>query len=267
MRIMNVKKMTLQPGRPRIAIPITGRSHEEIVGQVAAAIKEPCDMLEWRADYFFGELNNLEERIENTAAHMEMIRILDDIDYQTGGMPLIFTIRGHVHGGKVSIKRHHAYDLASLAAQSGLVDFVDMELLDDDDTYDEAQVLRQIEEIHSLGARVILSYHDYEEMPTFEQIGNIAGLMRSMGADIVKIAGTAAKREETIEALKMAAYLTEGDQNPVIIIAMGEEGLISRVAGGKYGSCITFAKGAEKTDEGQIDAGTLAKLLDEFYGE
>ena len=65
MRIMKIKKMTLQPGRPKIAIPITGRSHEEIVDQVAAAIKGPCDILEWRADYFFGELNNLEERIEN----------------------------------------------------------------------------------------------------------------------------------------------------------------------------------------------------------
>ena len=39
MRIMKIKKMTLQPGRPKIAIPITGRSHEEIVDQVAAAIK------------------------------------------------------------------------------------------------------------------------------------------------------------------------------------------------------------------------------------
>ena len=267
MRIMKIKKMTLQPGRPKIAIPITGRSHEEIVDQVAAAIKGPCDILEWRADYFFGELNNLEERIENTAAHMEMIRILDDIDYRTGGMPLIFTIRGHVHGGKVAIKRHHAYDLASLAAQSGLVDFVDMELLDDDDTYDEAQVLRQIEEIHSMGARVILSYHDYEGMPTVEQIGNIAGLMRSMGADMVKIAGTVKEREEALEMLKMAAYLTEGEQDPVILVAMGDKGLISRVAGGKYGSCISFAKGAEKTAEGQPDAETLSKLLDEYYGE
>ena len=182
-------------------------------------------------------------------------------------MPLIFTIRGHVHGGKVSIKRHHAYDLASLAAQSGLVDFVDMELLDDDDTYDEAQVLRQIEEIHSLGARVILSYHDYEGMPTVEQIGNIAGLMRSMGADMVKIAGTVNEREEALEMLKMAAYLTEGEQDPVILVAMGDKGLISRVAGGKYGSCISFAKGAEKTAEGQPDAETLSKLLDEYYGE
>ncbi len=48
------------------------------------------------------------------------------------------------------MSREHAYDLASLAAQSQLVDFVDMELLDDDNSFDEEQVIAQIHEIQSL---------------------------------------------------------------------------------------------------------------------
>lgn len=267
MRKLKVKKLILDQGRPKIAVPITGRSHEQIIKDVKEAMKKPCDMLEWRADYFFGEMESLEEKVENTDAHMEMIRILDDIDYQTEGMPLIFTIRGHGHGGRVAISREHAYDLASLAAQSGLVDFVDMELFDDNDTYDPAQVKKQIEEVHEFGTGVILSYHDYEAMPAPAVMVGLTDLMRGMGADIVKIAGMATKREEALDMMKVAEFVTRGDMLPVIFVAMGEEGRVSRVIGGENGSAITFAKDRELTGEGQIDAAALSRLLDEYYSK
>ncbi|MDO4833611.1 MAG: type I 3-dehydroquinate dehydratase [Bacillota bacterium] len=267
MRKLRVKELILEEGRPKIAIPITGRTHKQIIKDVREAVKKPCDMLEWRADYFFGEMDSLEEKVENTDAHMEMIRILDDIDYQTEGMPLIFTIRGRGYGGRVVMDRTHAYDLASLAAQSGLADFIDMELFDDDDTYDPEQVKAQIREIHGFNTGVILSYHDYEKMPTPEILAGLTDLMRGMGADIVKIAGTAAKREEAVEMIKTAEVLTKGDKTPVIFVAMGKEGRISRVAGGAKGSVITFAKCGEQTGEGQIEAAALSRLLDEYYSK
>ncbi|MDO4175978.1 MAG: type I 3-dehydroquinate dehydratase [Bacillota bacterium] len=267
MRKLKVKKLILDQGRPKIAVPITGRSHEQIISDVKEAMKKPCDMLEWRADYFFGEMDSLEEKVVNTDAHMEMIRILDDIDYQTDGMPLIFTIRGRGHGGRVALDREHTYDLASLAAQSGLVDFVDMELFDDDDTYNPDQVQKQIREIHEFGTGVILSYHDYETMPTLEVIAGLTKLMRGMGADIVKIAGTASSRDQALEMMKMAELLTRGEELPVIFVAMGDEGRITRIAGGENGSAITFARGSEQTGEGQIDAATLSRLLDDYYSK
>ena len=267
MRKLKVNKLILSQGRPKIAVPITGRSHEQIIKDVKEAMKKPCDMLEWRADYFFGEMDSLEEKVENTDAHMEMIRILDDIDYQTDGMPLIFTIRGHGHGGRVAISREHAYDLASLAAQSGLVDFVDMELFDDDDTYNPEQVKNQIKEVHEFGTGVILSYHDYEAMPAPAVTVGLTNLMRDMGADIVKIAGTASTREQAMEMMKVSELVTRGDELPVIFIAMGEEGRISRVIGGENGSAITFAKGREHTGEGQVEAAALSRLLDDYYSK
>lgn len=265
MRELEVKSILLQQGRPKIAVPVTATTHEGIMEEVKNVITKPCDILEWRADYFFGEIDNLEEKVENTAAHMEMIRILDDIDYQVNGRPVIFTIRGHGHGGRVAISREHAYDLSSLAAQSQLVDFIDMELLDDDNTFNKEQVIRQINEIHEFGVRVILSYHDYEGMPSIEQLINMTRTMRELGADIVKIAGTAAAAEDAENMMKAAAFLTQGDQDPVIFVAMGNAGIASRIEGGKFGSCITFARGNRQTADGQQDAITLAGMLDECY--
>lgn len=266
MKNIRVKDLKLETGRPKIAVPITGINHEEIMEQVAEAMKTPCDMLEWRADYFFGEMPGLEEKVENKAAHMEMIRILDDIDYKTESMPLIFKIKGINQGGKLLLDRKHAYDLAALAAQSKLIDFVDMELLDDDDSFDAEQVINQVNEIHKYGVKVIHSYHDFEDMPSLEQIVSLASNMRALGADVVKICGTAAGTDDAKVMLEAAAQLTAGDQNPVILIAMGQQGIATRVAGGKYGSCISYAYCGESTAEGQVDVETLSKLLDEYYG-
>lgn len=46
MKKMKVKNITLDIGRPKIAVPITGRSHEEIMSQVNTAMETHCDMLE-----------------------------------------------------------------------------------------------------------------------------------------------------------------------------------------------------------------------------
>ena len=208
MRPLKIKDIVLKEGRPQIAVPITGKNHDEIIAEVEAALKTPCNILEWRADYYLNEIDDLEGKVESTEAHLAMIRILDDIDYVSGSMPLIFTIRGDRQGGKVSISREHAYDLASLAAQSQLVDFVDMELLDDDNSFDEEQVIAQIYEIQNFGARVILSYHDYKEMPSVTEIKNLVKFMRSMGADICKIAGAVKDKTEAVDMIKASAYLT-----------------------------------------------------------
>ncbi|MDD4200240.1 MAG: type I 3-dehydroquinate dehydratase [Eubacteriales bacterium] len=267
MKKMKVKNITLDIGRPKIAVPITGRSHEEIMSQVNTAMETHCDMLEWRADYYFADMPSLEEQVENTTAHMGMIRILDDIDYKTESMPLILKLKGINQGGVLQLERKHAYDLAALAAQSKLIDFVDMELLDDDNSFDAEQVLNQVNEIHKYGVKVIHSYHDFTRMPSLEQILSLASNMRALGADIVKICGTAKSTDDAKLMLEAAGQLTSGNQNPVILIAMGQPGVATRVAGGKYGSCISYAYCEESTAEGQINVNTLTRLMDEYYGQ
>lgn len=266
MRNLQVKNIVLSPGRPKIAVPVTGTTHDDIVEQVRKIIQDPCDILEWRADYYFGNKQDLEERVENTEAHREMIRILDDIDYITDGMPVIFTLRNHGQGGRVNLGRKHVFDLSSLAAQSKMVDFIDLELFDENDMFDEEEIREHVSEIHEFGVRVIMSYHDFGGMPTPEQIANLAGNMRGMGADIVKIAAMAKEENEAKTMMKIAEVLTSGDKDPVIMIAMGKAGMLSRVEGGRYGSCISFVKGVEETAPGQIGAADLSRILDKYYG-
>ena len=82
MREIHFRNLDLGEGRPKIAVPLTGTSHEEIVRQAEAAKALPCQILEWRVDHYLEGWEDLEESIENETVHLEIIRILDDIDYE-----------------------------------------------------------------------------------------------------------------------------------------------------------------------------------------
>ncbi|MDO4517645.1 MAG: type I 3-dehydroquinate dehydratase [Bacillota bacterium] len=265
MRNMKVKGLTLEQGRPKIAAIITGKNHDEILNQVSKAMLMPCDLLEWRADYFFGEMEGLDDKIEKTEAHMEMIRVLDDIDYKTESMPIIFSLRTKNYGGRVKTSKENIYDLATLAAQSRLVDFVDVELFDDDGQLNKEQVLQHAAEVHSFNVKVIHSYHEYSRVLTYDETVNLALGMRAMGADIVRIVTRVDTLEQSKALLNAAAVLTEGDNDPALIIGTGQAGVPTRIAGGTYGSCIAFAYVEEPTTDGQFDVKALAETLDKYY--
>ena len=53
---------------------------------------------------------------------------------------------------------------------------------------------------------------------------------------------------------------------PIVMIARGAAGRPASEAAGKYGSCITFAAGLDKSAPGQVDAYARKKMLDAYYG-
>ena len=60
-------------------------------------------------------------------------------------------------------------------------------------------------------------------------------------ADVLKLAWKADSVLDSIDALKLTARLKKEDGRPVLALAMGEEGLISRLLANKFGAAWTFA--------------------------
>ena len=58
---------------------------------------------------------------------------------------------------------------------------------------------------------------------------------------------------------------TGGVRIPIAGISMGAEGAVSRIAGGLFGSDITFAAGKTATAPGQIPIGKLRPAMDLIY--
>lgn len=263
---LKVKDIVLQPGRPKVVVPIVGNTPEKIIEECEKAAELPCDIIEWRADYFLAAMENLEEALRTKEAYLDLVKILDDVTYIAGSKPVIFTVRRKGQGGQVEITKEQNDSIWSLVAQSQLVDFIDVELFDENDTVDEFKLRDQIQQIHEYGGRVILSYHDFKGMLKPDEMVNLVKVMKDLGADICKVAAMAHNQEDAKNLLKATAFLAKKGIGPLVTIAMGQQGVTTRVAAGRYGSCMTFASGAEASAPGQVDVFTMKKWLDDYYG-
>lgn len=156
--------------------------------------------------------------------------------------PVIFTLRSRDEGGSYGGSERSRLETILEAARAG-ADYVDVEY---------SAFWRTILESVSR-QRVILSYHNFEETPT-----NLESLMESMattGAGIFKIATRARRLSDNLKIARALKYAAMRQWN-LCALAMGSEGIPSRVFGPYWGSCMAFASlpGSEGTAEGQVSA-------------
>lgn len=122
---------------------------------------------------------------------------------------------------------------------------------------------RIISEIRSISpkTKIIISHHDFKKTPTTEDLRKIAKKMLNKGADIVKIATHAEKFTDSLRMLSFLSDFRKSGQK-AIIICMGKQGRITRVAGHLIGNYLMYAplKAEDKTAPGQIPAKELSKI-------
>lgn len=263
---LKVRDMILQPGRPKVAVPIVSSQPADIIEECEAIRDLPCDMVEWRADYYLSAIEDIDGYLCDMNGYLDMVKILDDLNYIADDKPIIFTVRSKSQGGQVQVSRHQLESIYGIAAETKLVDFIDIEMMDKDGNIHEEWLREQIDEAHKHGVKVILSHHDHEKMPAPAELVELGKKMYMLGADVCKVAVMADDKTDTENLLKATAYLTQNNIGPVVMIAMGTAGLAARVAAGKYGSCITFAAGKGISAPGQADTYTMKKWLDSYYG-
>ena len=56
MKVLEVGNITLGEGKPKICVPLTAATAEGLLAEARYAAKLPCDMIEWRADYFLNAM-------------------------------------------------------------------------------------------------------------------------------------------------------------------------------------------------------------------
>ena len=263
---LKVRNLILQPGRPKVAVPIVSAQPSDIIEECESIKTLPCDMVEWRADYYLSNIEDLDGYLSDMNGYLDMAKILDDLNYIAEDKPIIFTVRSVAQGGQVQVTRQQLESIYGIAAETKLVDFIDIEMMDKNGNIHEEWLRNQIDEAHKHGVKVILSHHDNDKMPSPMELVELVKEMYKLGADICKVAAMAADKTDAENLIKVTAFLTKNNIGPLVMIAMGKAGMVSRVAAGKYGSCITFASGKSGSAPGQADAHTMKKWLDSYYG-
>lgn len=118
-----------------------------------------------------------------------------------------------------------------------------------------------IREAKKKGVKVILSCHDFNSTPSKEEILSILEQEEKAGADIAKVAFMPKNQTDVLNTL--AAVTENPTKIPVIAIAMGELGKVSRILGPALGSYLTYAstvKGRESAP-GQLTVDEVRKVL------
>ncbi|MDR1581765.1 MAG: type I 3-dehydroquinate dehydratase [Prevotellaceae bacterium] len=118
------------------------------------------------------------------------------------------------------------------AISAGAV-FVDVETESDDD-FREAIA----EQARLNNCKLIVSYHNFDKTPSLPEMYRIVDICKKQGADIVKLVTTA--RNKSDAARTMSLYGKYHDTN-LVAFAMGEAGLITRIACVFLGAPYTYA--------------------------
>ena len=156
-------------------------------------------------------------------------------------------------GGLLAGGASEELEILTTAARAGFA-LVDLSLESAEELGAEA-----LAQLRSAGATVQLSFHD------FTRTGDLNAVLARMHAfrpDLYKVVPTATCLDDSLQLLDVlrTASITLGA--PIVAMAMGEAGLLTRVLGPRDGSAFTFAAAteAEATAPGQLTARTLTDL-------
>lgn len=252
MGFIQVKNIKIGEGIPKVIVPLMGSKEEELLEEIATIKMMNPDMIEWRADVF--------ERVDN----LESVKsIISQISYQLKDIPLLFTFRSHKEGGDKKITATAYFELLTTAIQSGKIDLVDIELFSAED-----KVTALVKEAKENDVCVILSNHDFSQTPSKDEITSRLGKMLELGADIPKLAVMPNNAADVLTLLDATNEIrTKHEDTPIITMAMGQIGLISRLVGEVFGSAATFAAGKQASAPGQIAVSDLRSVLNILHNE
>jgi 3-dehydroquinate dehydratase-1 len=222
-------------GVPRVAVPFSDRVAAE---EVQALRRRGLDVAELRVDRF--------RAVEPEHVLAQLGRF--------EGLPTLATVRLGSEGGAWT--RPEPERLALFRALVPHVDGVDVELAAG------ATAAEVVAAARAAGRLAIVSHHDFARTPEADELARVLARGRALGADVVKIA-TAVRGVADLRSLVRLAI--DHPEAPLVLIGMGEAGVVSRFVFAALGSLLTYAHAGEATAPGQLPFDETQALLRRLF--
>lgn len=249
MKKLKVKDIIFNDGAPKICIPLTGVNESQILNEVDNLKTVDYDLAELRIDFF-----------ENANNFSQVKKLLENIR-KIYLKPLLFTFRTKKEGGTYDMSEDNYFRLNCNAIESGLIDLVDIELFGNDE-----KIKEMIKFAKKNNVKVIMSNHDFFKTPPKEEIIRRLIKMQEYGADITKIAVMPNSEEDVLTLLSATLEMKkEKGDRPCVTMSMGSLGVITRLTGELFGSCMTFAAVKNSSAPGQVNAKYVIEILNLFH--
>jgi 3-dehydroquinate dehydratase/shikimate dehydrogenase len=223
------------------------------VGKVCVAIQGSAPAELWqRAATAAQETRFVEFRLDSLAKPATALPGLKDFLTGHREVTAIATCRRKQFGGHFTGSLTAELEILAKAAEAGC-QIVDLEVESAEEAK-AAQLARFRAGLRTAGAALLISFHDFTRTKGLDQA---AKRIEAFEPDYVKVVSTARTLSDNLAVLRLIEDHSLSSQ--VVGIAMGEEGLLSRVLGPRAGAAFTFAApddGAE-TAPGQVSVRTL----------
>ena len=228
------------PSRPRLGklcVAIQGTTPDEI-WQRAASVADETHFVEFRLDSLPKPPAALPGLKDFLSAHRDVTAIATCRRKQFGG---------HFTGALTA-----ELEILTKAAEAGC-QIVDLEI-ESAEELKAAQLARFRAGLRAASAALLISFHDFTRTKGLDQA---AKRIEAFEPDYVKVVCTARTLSDNLAVLRLIE--DHSLSSHVVGIAMGEEGLLSRVLGPRAGAAFTFAAPDDGTETapGQVSVRTL----------
>lgn len=206
--LLCIKGKIIGKGKPLVCVPVMESSKEEILRETRRLEEAHTEMIEWRVDAF--------ENVESPNAIRE---ILNEMKHIIRESILVYTFRSKNQGGCKALSAADIYDIHQVAAESDVVDFIDVEY------FEAKNPQKEIARLQEMGVYVIASHHDFEQTPDPEVIRMLLEQIRESGADVVKLAVMPQNMWDVLHLLEETNRFHENHpDHPLITMSMGAKG-------------------------------------------
>jgi 3-dehydroquinate dehydratase/shikimate dehydrogenase len=225
---------------PRLCVAVQGATPAEMMACAEGVLKD-ARFLEFRLDLM--------------AKPAAGLNALKDFLNKHRDVQAIATCRRKPNGGNFTGALAAELEILQKAAEAGC-QIVDLEV-ESAEQAGKAQLARFREALRATSTSLLVSYHDFSRT---RGLGEAAARINAFEPDYVKVVSTARNLADNLAVLRMIE--DESLNVQVVGIAMGEEGLVSRVLGPREGAAFTFAAAAEgaETAPGQASLRSLIDL-------
>ena len=261
--VLRMRGTTLGPGTPQVCVPIVAATPEDAAAAARALPDGAADVVELRLDHLTGSA--LDPALARAAVAAVRAAL-------PATVPLLATFRSAREGGA-----QPADDAAYAAVVDAVIDAV-IDAGADGAGTDAADVGGQtadaidvelatpgvaglVSRARAAGLAVVVSHHDFAATPPADEIVALLRRQRDVGADVCKVAVMPHDPDDVLALLTATRAFARDADRPVVTVAMGALGVISRLAGGVFGSAMTFASAGAASAPGQVDVERLRAAL------
>jgi len=265
---VSIGRIALGTGRPAVCVPLVARTVDALVDAASALDTDTADLVELRIDFVdvaFAAAPDPDGPVgagtpATGAADLDLVadvvrRVRDALDAE---LPLLFTLRTEPEGGERDVAPATYDAVLRSAMATGLLDAVDVEMYTDPDLLGGL-----VDAAHDAGLVVVMSSHDFSGTPTQGEIVSRLLEQQENGADVAKFAAMPSGTDDVLTLMRATAEFRAGAGIvPAITMSMGPLGVVSRLAGETFGSCVTFGSAGATSAPGQLPAAGLRAALD-----